>query len=611
MKSKVNRPRSDIDNSATQSFPSRHNRMFFKLASPPPQSWSKPYPVGLRAVAALAAVVTLLVVWPSRGQTLQEKPAMDKARKKAATPPTEDLFTNTQPFHIQIEIPEAGIQILRGTQSSPWNASGEKRPTVKCTVREGNQVYTDVAVHLKGAAGSFRPVDAEPAFTLHFDKYVQKQSFHGLKRLSLNNSVQDPSLLSERICREMFAAAGVPVPRAAHARVGLNGRDLGVYVLTEAFNKQFLARHFQNPDGNLYDGGFLKDVTDPLEKSSGPNPDDRSDLKRLAEAALDPNPASRLARLDRVLDLNRFITLLALDVMMCDWDGYAINKNNYRIYHDPDSDKIVFMPHGLDQMFGVMRAQPDMPIYPRMNGLVAIAVMQIPESRQLYQERLSQLLTNVFNVEALTNRAWQLAAAIRPELPERGHNSAQRYDREVGWLCERIGQRARSIQEQLNAPDSSLKFNSAGVALLSGWKSRADSGKPVLDETTDATGKKLLHVSAAKGSCVGTWFTKVRLDPGRYRFRGRAKCRGVVSDPGDTKAGAGLRDSNHRFIQKLSGDGDWTDVSFDVDLGQVSSQFGFMAPVESGIPEVELICQLRAARGEAWFDPDSLHLVRE
>jgi hypothetical protein len=252
-----------------------------------------------------------------------------------------------------------------------------------------------------------------------------------------------------------------------------------------------------------------------------------------------------------------------------------------------------------------------MPIFPRMNGLVANAVMQIPESRQLYRERLSQLLTNVFKVQALTNRAWQLAAQIRPGLPEKGPRSAQRYDRQVQSLCERIERRAQSIHEQLNAPDLTLKFNSAGIALLSGWKSRADSGKPILDETSDASGKRLLHISADNGSCVGTWFTKARLDPGRYRFRGRTKCQGVTPDPGDTKAGAGLRDSNHRFVQKLTGDSDWTDVSFDVDLKQVQSQFGFMAPVESGIPEVELICQLRAAHGEAWFDLESLHLVRE
>jgi hypothetical protein len=36
-----------------------------------------------------------------------------------------------------------------------------------------------------------------------------------------------------------------------------------------------------------------------------------------------------------------------------------------------------------------------------------------------------------------------------------------------------------------------------------------------------------------------------------------------------------------------------------------------MAPVEADVPDVELICQLRAATGEAWFDLESLRLVRE
>ena len=103
----------------------------------------------------------------------------------------------------------------------------------------------------------------------------------------------------------------------------------------------------------------------------------------------------------------------------------------------------------------------------------------------------------------------------------------------------------------------------------------------------------------------------MRLDPGRYRFQGRIKCQAVRPDAGDTRAGAGLRDSAHRFAQKLTGDSDWTDVSFEVDLRQTQARSGFMSPVESSIPEVELICQLRAAQGEAWFDLDSLQLVRE
>src|SRR4029078_8839298 len=187
-----------------------------------------------------------------------------------------------------------------------------RRPTVKATVREGNLVYTNVALHLKGAAGRFRSVDDDPALTFNFDKFAPGQSFHGLHKLSLNNSVQDPSFLTERICRELFEPAGVPVPRAAHAVIDLNGRNLGLRVLVEGYNKQFLKRHFSNSKGNLYDSGFVKEITDGLALNSGDNPKDQSPLHRVAEAANDPNPASRLDRLEKVLDLDRFITMIAM-----------------------------------------------------------------------------------------------------------------------------------------------------------------------------------------------------------------------------------------------------------------------------------------------------------
>src|SRR6185369_7291411 len=106
------------------------------------------------------------------------------------------------------------LPISAAMRNSGWGR-GQRRTSVKAKVKEGGRVYTNVAIHLKGAAGSFRPIDDNPGLTLNFDKFVHGQSFHGLDKFSLNNSVQDPSFLSEKICRELFEVAGVPVPRAA------------------------------------------------------------------------------------------------------------------------------------------------------------------------------------------------------------------------------------------------------------------------------------------------------------------------------------------------------------------------------------------------------------
>jgi len=261
-------------------------------------------------------------------------------------------------------------------------------------------------VHLKGAAGSFRSIDQKPAFTLNFDKFISNQSFHGLQKFSLNDSVQDRSFLSEQISRELFEAAGVPAPRAAHARVELNGRDLGLYVLTEGFNKQFLRRYFKNVKGNLYDGGFIRDITETLGMNSGDDPGNNSGLQALVAAAFERDAVKRFARLEQTLNMNRFLSFLAMEALLCHWDGYSMNRNNWRVFHDLDSNKMVFMPHGMDQMFGAPGGRASGSIMPGTHGLVAQAVMSTSEGRRRYLERVSQLATNVFKVDSILQRAW-------------------------------------------------------------------------------------------------------------------------------------------------------------------------------------------------------------
>ena len=49
---------------------------------------------------------------------------------------------------------------------------------------------------------------------------------------------------------------------------------------------------------------------------------------------------------------------------------------------DLESGRLVFLAHGLDQMFGVWRTRPDHSITPQMRGLVAKAVLQTAEGRR-------------------------------------------------------------------------------------------------------------------------------------------------------------------------------------------------------------------------------------
>jgi hypothetical protein len=80
-----------------------------------------------------------------------------------------------------------------------------------------------------------------------------------------------------------------------------------------------------------------------------------------------------------------------------------------------------------------------------MAGVVAKAVLETPEGRQAYRERLPLVFTNCFKVEALTNRVRAWSEAIAPHLTRA---EARALRPEANVLCERIRQRILYVSRQ-------------------------------------------------------------------------------------------------------------------------------------------------------------------
>jgi spore coat protein H len=282
-------------------------------------------------------------------------------------------------------------------------------------------------------------VDDRASMTLNFDKFTPDQHYFGLRKIHLNNSIQDPTYMNELLAGDLFRAAGVPAPRVAHAVVELNGKPFGLYVLKEGFSKEFLRQHFKHTNGNLYEMGRGHDITENPERDSGDGPDDASDLKALVAACQERNLSVRWQRLQETLDVERFVSFAVMEIFTCHSDGYCQARNNFRIYHDRDTGRMVFFPHGTDQMF----QRPDWPLQAKWRGLVAQSVFQTPDGRRLYAEKCGVLYTNTFKLEVLTNRVWQVAARLKPVF-----DGTDNVARDV---CNRLVRRAEGIEKQLNA----------------------------------------------------------------------------------------------------------------------------------------------------------------
>ena len=349
--------------------------------------------------------------------------------------PALDLFQEGEIPRVRLELSDDAIESLRKIP----------RKYVVGAVVEGARRYTNVSIRLKGGPGSFRPLEDRPAFTVNFDRQAPGQTFHGLKKLHLNNSVQDSSYLSEKLCREMFEAAGVPAPRAGHAVVALNDRPLGLYVLVEGVNKQFLKRYFPQTGGNVYDGHSQQDVNQRLRTNSGDTPKDQSRLADLASAARTSNLAARRIALEKTLDVERFLSFMAVEVIVAHWDGYSLNRNNFRIFHDKSTDRMVFLPQGLDQAF----QRKNITAMPEMSGLVAKAVLEVPEFRERFRARESQLLTNTFQTEPWVKRLREVAAQVRRELEVSDPSTATSYLSRAASFRRKMQQRFDGLRTEV------------------------------------------------------------------------------------------------------------------------------------------------------------------
>ncbi len=503
----------------------------------------------------------------------------------------DNFFTGAVP-RLQIEIPAEGMTVLR-EYVQVFRQPRPERIDVRATIREGGKVYTNVAIHLKGSY-SFQPIDAKPSLTLNFSKFAPGQHFHELAKIHLNNSAQDPTWLCELLARELFAEVGVPSARAGHALVQLNGRDLGLFVLIEGEDKLFMKRNFKSAKGNLYDGGSGGDVTKALKADSGAAREDRSDLTNLVKAAREPDPAKRLARFEAVLDVSQFISFAATEAFLVHWDGYAIGGNNYRVFHDVARDKMVFIPSGMDQLFGVS-SSAGQSITPVFKGLVAKNLFSVPEARRSYLARLQTLSTNEFRAEAIHARVDRLAARLRPALAASPARLAE-FDDEVRDLKSRITQRAASVAQQLKNPKRPVSFADDSSLRLPSWSFKGGPIQPASSGRSAMDNRQILQVKGRGPDSSGAWRTTLFLDQGHYEFTGLARTEGLTATDAQRTNGVILRISGERSTQGIAITEEWKTLRYEFDV--------------RGLEDVELICEFRGARGSGFFDAGSLRLFR-
>ncbi len=208
----------------------------------------------------------------------------------------------------------------------------------------------------------------------HFeDEYpeIKNQKFYGFKELNLQSSMADKTAIREKITPEVFREAGVPAPQTAFYRIYIDHGDgyeyFGLYTLAEGIDDTMIETQFSNADGNLYkpenEGATFAEgklnLTD-FEKKSNEDSEDYSDIQELYDIlhseSRNSTPETWRSDLESVLDVNEFVTWLATNTLIGNFDTYGGNARNYYLYHNPDNGTFSWIPW--DNNYAFMQGMP-------------------------------------------------------------------------------------------------------------------------------------------------------------------------------------------------------------------------------------------------------------
>lgn len=469
------------------------------------------------------------------------------------------------------------------------------REYVKAELSENEKpVSGKFEVKLKGAAGSYQEFDQRPGLTVRIDKSRKGKRFHGMQKFHLNNAVQDGTFLSEWLGSAMFRAAGYPAPLVRHVRLHLNDRDMGVYVLREAFDESFVLRNFNTDEGLIYDGGFIQDIDQPLELDYGDEDRVGESLRKIANACYTLNFEDRLKQTSELVDMDRFITFMAMERLCGHWDGYSLSCNNYRVYV-PKGGKAVFLPHGMDQLFG----EPGAGLFDVSRALLGRQVMESNMLRERYQQELRRLQPILSDTERWNKAIDETGSRITTVLKSIGEDAAAQHEEEVRQLKERLAERARSLDSLMTeGVPQPISFADGSEIRLRDWYPDGDQER-VLMADTEAEGNRILSLELkVHEEQHPSWRTGLLLPNGHYRFEATLKADNVIPVESTSAPGAGIRCLDRSRENFLTGTSNWQTVSYEFEVTEDQRH-------------VELVIELHARFGKLQIDGGTLKLSRK
>jgi hypothetical protein len=291
---------------------------------------------------------------------------------------------------------------------------------------DGN-VFNSVGFKQKGYYSNWGAIGSnKKPFKINLAKYLADQKYDGLKKINLSNGFEDPSMMRDVLAYKFMRDAGIPAPRTAYVKLYLNNTYWGLYIMVEELDKNFLENRYANKDGNLYkcisntslswQGTNYLDYTDEFDLQTNKTLNNWSPFVNLVDEINNSTTADFVDSLEAVMEVEKYLTVLAADVILYNWDSYYDHGRNFFLYQNPDNSKINWLPWDYNLAFSTSETN----LIVDYSGVEAKPLVQRIQAdlnlRSRYFNRVCILMDNYFTIANLEPFINQTAALIRPDL---------------------------------------------------------------------------------------------------------------------------------------------------------------------------------------------------
>lgn len=284
-----------------------------------------------------------------------------------------------------------------------------------------------VGLRFKGKYSNYGFPGRKKPLRLDFNKFLPGQDFQGLKKLNLHNLAGDPSFLREYMAYDLFRYLGIPASRVSFCRLYIDDIYWGCYEIVEEPDKQFLNYHFRTKKGNLFEA-----VKTTGLKWKGDSPASYPELELKTDSAA--NSWDHLIswmdlfnndysmdynqQLHQQFDVDNFMRIQAVDVLINNHDCYASNGRNFFLYDAPGDQQIHWIPWDYNLSFWSASQEP----IPQVGGNGYQPFIQRMKDHsflaQTYLSQFCKLLDNEFRSYPFDERAAEAFNLIRTAVEE-------------------------------------------------------------------------------------------------------------------------------------------------------------------------------------------------